>query len=399
MSLRTGISYWQTLGLSPTAAPTLTGSLACEVAVLGGGVTGALIAHRLTQEGVDTVLVDKRPLGTGSTAASTGLLQYEIDTPLVELIAKVGESNAVHAYRRGLKAIDEIETLTEELQDRCGFVRRESLYFATHWWHRGRLKQEYECRKHHGFDVALLERGELAQMSSIGASAAIRSSGDAQIDPYRFTQRLLQRSAELGARLFAETVVTDIKETDQAVLLRTPHGTITAKHVVFAAGYDSYRYLPKKLGRLHSTYALASQPIPEFQGWPNHSLIWETARPYFYARQTDDGRAIIGGGDTAFSTDHQREQLLARKMVQLQQRFEQLFPGLKFVPACAWAGVFGESKDGLAYIGGVPARPRSFFAVGYGGNGITFSMIAARLITDLCLGRPNPDAAVFCFDR
>ena len=138
MSLRSGTSFWQTLGLSPLDAEPLAGDITCDVAVLGGGITGALVAYRLAVEGVETVLLDKRPLGTGSTAASTGLLQYEIDTPLVDLIEMVGEERAVHAYRRGLAAIDEIEQLVGELGDRCGFERRESLYFASHFWHVGR---------------------------------------------------------------------------------------------------------------------------------------------------------------------------------------------------------------------------------------------------------------------
>lgn len=61
--------------------PTLKQDLVCGVAVIGGGITGALVAYHLIQAGVDTVLVDKRDIGHGSTSASTSLLQYEVDTP------------------------------------------------------------------------------------------------------------------------------------------------------------------------------------------------------------------------------------------------------------------------------------------------------------------------------
>jgi glycine/D-amino acid oxidase-like deaminating enzyme len=56
-------------------------------------------------------------------------------------------------------------------------------------------------------------------------------------------------------------------------------------------------------------------------------------------------------------------------------------------------------RDGLAYIGQLADRPNVYFALGYGGNGITFSVIAAQLISDLYCGRPNADAAVFRFER
>jgi len=70
-----------------------------------------------------------------------------------------------------------------------------------------------------------------------------------------------------------------------------------------------------------------------------------------------------------------------------------LFPRIDLEVSYTWAGTFGETKDGLAYIGQTPEFPHAYFALGYGGNGITtFSVIAAKIITDLHLGRPNPDA-------
>lgn len=399
MSLRSSDSIWQKSAEHPPAAPTLQGAYSCEVAILGGGVTGALIADRLIQAGVDTALVDMRELGTGSTAASTGLLQYEIDTPLSELVDKVGEKHAVAAYRRGLSAIDEIEALTESLGDSCGFSRRDALYFASHWWHYGRLKREYECRRHFGFDVSLLSRAELSQQSSLHAAGAIRSRGDAQIDPFRFTKSLLRRAQKGGLRSFARSEVIEIDEQPSGVRLRTTEGKLSARRIVYATGYGTHRYLQNDQGSLHCTYAVASKPLTSFDGWPDGVLLWETSRPYFYARQTADGRAIIGGEDTIFSSDHKRESLIERKSAALVRRFEKIFPQIPFQKACAWAGTFGESKDGLAYIGQVSGRPSAYFAIGYGGNGITFSAIAARLITDLYLERTNEDAAIFRFDR
>ncbi|MGC4001851.1 MAG: FAD-dependent oxidoreductase [Pirellulales bacterium] len=90
---------------------------------------------------------------------------------------------------------------------------------------------------------------------------------------------------------------------------------------------------------------------------------------------------------------------LEAKVAKLVARFHELFPGTEFVPEYAWAGTFGESADGLAYIGSPPGRPRVGFAVGYGGNGITFSMIAAGILADAFLGRTNADGEIFRFGR
>lgn len=399
MDVCSGLSFWRA-GAPPSARLTpLEDDVRCDVAVLGGGITGALVAYFLLREGVDAVLVDKRDPAHGSTAASTGLLQHEVDTHLVDLIKLAGEARAVHAYRRGAKAINELEATVHELGENCGFSRRDALYFAAHRFHRRRLHEEFECRRQHGFDVQFLEHGELAEMSSISSAGAIRTTDDGQVDPYRLTLALLRRAQQAGLRLYGDSEITDVRPTVDGVTLVSPKGNVHARRVVFAAGYESQKYLRQSLGSLHSTYATVSQPIADMQGWPEGMLLWETARPYFYARQTEDGRAMIGGGDTMFSTDHQRDGLLDRTVARLKRRFEKLFPALVFDPQFTWAGTFGESQDGLAYIGSPPDQPHAYFAVGYGGNGITFSMIAARLIVDLYLGRPNLDAEVFGFDR
>jgi glycine/D-amino acid oxidase-like deaminating enzyme len=399
MKLRTGVPYWRVIAPDAPTYPAAAGDLHCEIAIVGGGITGALLGHLFVREGIDTILLDKRQPREGSTVASTGLLQYEADTHLADLIRKVGEDRAVYAYRRGLRAIDELEQLTAELGDRCGFARRKSLYFASHWWHARRLKREYECRNEHGFDVQLLSRRDLTAISSITAPAAIYSSGDGEIDPYRFTQLLLLRAVAKGLRVFAKTTVESAEERPEHVILKTEHSHITARAVIFATGYEAHQQLKSPPGNLNSTYAVASEPMPKIAGWPERCLIWETARPYFYARTTSDGRAIIGGADTAFASDHTRDELIERKVDKLAQRFKTLFPSAEFVPSCAWAGTFAETKDGLAFIGKLPKRDRTYYALGYGGNGITFGVIAAKLIVDLYLGRPNADAPVFSFER
>ncbi|HZZ28551.1 MAG TPA: FAD-dependent oxidoreductase [Pirellulales bacterium] len=399
MKLRSGKPYWYEISTDRLNLPALSGDIACQVAVLGAGITGALVADHLLKSGLHVILLDRHEVGQGSTAASTGLLQYEVDTPLVSLIKRVGEQHAVHAYRRGLAAIDEIESLVHELDDDCGFSRRKSLYFASTCWHQRRLRREYECQRQHGFDVEYLNRQQLADISSIPAAAALRSGGDAQIDPFRFTQQLVQAGLRRNLQAFSNTDVQSIEELHDRVLLQAGTGTISADFIVYATGYESERHLKSPTANLNSTYAVTSQAGLSIQGWPEDCLIWETARPYFYARRTEDGRAMIGGEDTEFSNDHDRDGLVDRKIGKLVARFHALFPNTEFSPEYAWAGTFAETKDGLAYIGQPTTRPRAYFALGYGGNGITFSMIAAKLINDLILGRPNRDAEVFKFGR
>ena len=76
-----------------------------------------------------------------------------------------------------------------------------------------------------------------------------------------------------------------------------------------------------------------------------------------------------------------------------------MFPEIPFVTDMSWAGTFSATADGLPYIGMYPNKPNMYFALGYGGNGITFSMIAAQVIGNLITGKVDPRAELFGFDR
>ena len=67
---------------APRSRDMAPGSFRCEVLVVGAGITGALVAERLTREGRDVVVVDRETPTQGSTLASTAMLLWEIDRPL-----------------------------------------------------------------------------------------------------------------------------------------------------------------------------------------------------------------------------------------------------------------------------------------------------------------------------
>jgi glycine/D-amino acid oxidase-like deaminating enzyme len=128
-------------------------------------------------------------------------------------------------------------------------------------------------------------------------------------------------------------------------------------------------------------------------------LVWEHADPYFYIRSTSDNRILIGGEDIPESDPAVRDRQLRRKTVALLRKLHMLMPWLQVSSAFEWAGTFAVTDDGLPYIGSAPELPGCEFALGYGGNGITFGYIAAQIIRDNILGRPNPLRAIFSLDR
>ncbi len=400
MDLTSGCPFWPIRDGLIITYPPLEQDVSCDVAVIGGGITGALVAFHLVEAGLDVVVLDKRDMAMGSTAGNTGLLQYELDTPLHKLIDLVGEAHAVRSYQACCEAVKKIGLLAGRIGDSCGFEHKESLYLASSLRDLPGLRREYEARCKFGFAVDWWDRKRLAAESSLPQAAAIVSKDAAQIDAYRFTHRLLIAARTRGARLYDRTRVTRRTMKPRGVDLRTERGSrVRARKLVIATGYEAAADLPEAVADLNSTYAVVSEPLMAFTGWPGQRLIWETARPYFYLRTTADGRAIIGGYDEPFRDPRARDRLLPRKTTALTRRFHGLFPRIGFEPAYAWTGTFGATKDGLPYIGAHPARPHTYFALGYGGNGTVCGLIAAEVIRDLCLVRRNADTELFRFGR
>jgi len=108
---------------------------------------------------------------------------------------------------------------------------------------------------------------------------------------------------------------------------------------------------------------------------------------------------LIGGRDEKYYSPSKRDEQLSKKIKQLVKDFNKVFPGISFKPEFSWAGTFGATKDGLPYIGNYKKLPNSLFALGFGGNGITFSLIAAEILRDMILGKQNEDADIFSFER
>jgi len=381
--------------------PSLHNDVTADVAIVGAGITGSLVAWYLCKNGFDVVIVDKRHVGTGSTAASTSLVQYEIDTPLVKLRHEVGEQNAVYSYKLCIDAIYELEAICSKLKVSADFQRKSSIQFASTKRDVNQLQDEFSFRKKYGIRVDWLSQGELHEKTTLTAPGAIESRDAAQLDAYRLAHGLLHAASGKGLRVFDNTRIDGITRSGKRVTLTSHEGVrICAKHLVIACGYESQKYVPKKIEHLYSTYAIVSECYPQREAlWYKNCLLWETAMPYLYLRVTRDNRILIGGKDEKFYNPSRRDKHLPAKARALEKSFYALFPKIPFKRDFQWAGTFSSTKDGLPYIGSIRQRPMTSFALGFGGNGITFSVIAAQVIRDALRGKFHPGASLFSFDR
>lgn len=400
MDLRTGSPFWLMKDGFLYPYESLTGEIKTDFVIIGGGISGALLTWHLAQKGASVVLVDRQHIGMASTSASTALLQYDIDRALHELIEIMGEKKARRAYELSLKALNDLEKIAAKLglED---FEPRTSIRFATFKKDVGFLEKEFHARAAHGCDMELWDEARVSKDFSFGASAALLTRPSAIADPYLLTHALLQDAIKKGARVFDKTGIKEIERSRAGAVLTTEKGyKVRAKKVVIACGYESVNYVPFKIGKLRSTYAFASKPIPGKEKlWFENASFWDTGDPYIYGRTTSDNRIIFGGGDEPFYSPAKRDKLLNKKTDRLAAKFRKMFPHIPLQVDYNWAGTFIETGDGLPYIGSIKQLPHTLYALGYGGNGITFSQLAAEIICDLLLGTKNKDAEIFSFDR
>lgn len=395
--LRSGTPFWLRHGEPRVVSSPLADNLQIDVAVVGAGagVSGALIADAVLSAGMSVAVLDRRSAFKGSTPASTALLQFEIDQPLTHLVRKIGYQCAVHAYWRSATAVDSLRGRIADLGLRCGFRERQTVYLPGNTINVAALKREAAMRASVGLRSRFVGPDELRTLTGIERPGAILSSGGGEVDPVALVAGLWRCAVSRGARLYAPTEVVDINPARTHVTLGTADGyAIRAKHVVFATGYELVKLVKPRGYKVISTWAMATAPQLD-RRWPSRCMIWEANDPYLYLRTTLNGSVIAGGEDEAFSNDAERDALTAQKIRAIRSKLAKLLPQLDTKPAFTWSGCFGASPTGLPAIGAIPGAPHCFAVLGYGGNGITFSLIAAQMIQRAIVGLSDADADLF----
>ena len=397
--LRTGRPIWLNRRLPPIRSAALVRPVSCDVLVVGAGISGAIIAEALTDAGLGVVIVDRRGAVQGSTAASTALLQYEIDTPLSVLAEQIGLDRAERLWRRSRLAVDALRERTRALGIQAEQATRDSLYLSGNVLDAAGLEAEAAARRRAGFEVSFLRPAAVLDAYGIKGRSAIVGRDNFMADPRLLAAGYLNAAIDRGALLYSPVEVTDIEATKSGVTAATRDGPdITAKSLVFATGYEMPKAIPRKGNTIISTWAIATKPQPR-KIWPTGCIIWEAADPYLYIRTTPAGHVICGGEDAEISASDERDALNEAKTKTLEKKLGKLLPMIDPTADFSWSGSFGDSKTGTPTVGPVPKMPNCYAAMGYGGNGITFSMMAAQMLRGMITGVGDPDSDLVSFGR
>ena len=186
----------------------------------------------------------------------------------------------------------------------------------------------------------LLSPSEIRSRYSFDRPAALLSRVGGEVDPLRLTHALLAAGLRDGLEIYDRTGVARYQSDRKGVLLETADGwRIRAGKAIFATGCNIPPFFPRRAIRLNSSFVVATSPLSGFEGWgDDRALVWETARPYLYARTTADNRALIGGADLPFKGARKLEKLQDRQTGRVAAQFAKLFPDIRFDVDWSWAG-------------------------------------------------------------
>lgn len=391
--LHNGKLYWPETAERDVSFPALKEEHHIDVLIVGGGMAGALCAEELSHTQLKVAVVDKGGVGEGSSSANTGLLQYSNDKMLHEFIDEIGEERAVTFYKMCLNAVEELQKVAGTLPGKVDFIRRPSLYYASDESDIEKLKKEYKALTDHGFEVEYFEADKIEELYGFRKPAALMTHGDAEVNPFRLIRSLFESAQTRGVQIYEHTLLENLQTVDGKHVLEIADGKIIADRVIYCTGYEAKSLADRFGGELNRTYAITTNPVEDLESWIYRALIWETKRPYFYMRTTEDGRVIAGGLDEDKMDADVSDEKLQDRGERLINRVKEHFPELDIKAEYLWSAAFGESEDGLPFIGKDPKKEGVYYCLGFGGNGTVYSKLGAKLLREMLFGEHDPDEA------
>lgn len=374
--------------LYPVARPNHGSPL--DVVVVGAGICGLTTAHLLARRGVRVAVLEADAIASGQTAQSTSEVTWVVDQPLPALIKDFGLDRARCILDALARALDEIELVAREADIDCHLARVPGYRFGVHAADAGKLRAEVDAA------AKLGRRARYATSAEVPIHApggALLAPDQIQLDPVSLCDGLARCIVREGSDVFEGSRVTAVHHVDGGWNVEAAGAIVRARHLVVASG-SPFGHVPSLQARIEPVQTYAHALRIEAGSLPA-GLYWDTDVPYHHVRTLrsgDDELAVVGGcdhrtGEASDTFAHYGE---------LRRWALECLHLASSNPVAAWSGQVLESVDGIPYIGAMPGSPPNHWvATGFGGSGIAYGVVAARLLSNLILGVDDNSAEVF----
>ena len=373
---------WASPQFEPVFRPLESSDVEIDVAIIGGGVTGLTAALLLKRSGKRVAVFEARQILDGVTGSTTSHLTQIVDTRYHVIEEKFGREGARLVAESSGASIDLIERIVNEMKIDCGFERVPGFLFAETSQQHDELQFELPATIRSGVQAAAQA---LPPGLPFSVKGAMRVENQAQLDPRAYLVPIALELNSNGSHVFEKTPVIAIHEGSPCWLETAGGPTVKAKHVIVATHSPLNLVLLQTKIAHYQSYVI-SGPVPQ----RTSGLLWDMADPYHYVRtqQTKHGLQLIIGGEDHKTGQEPDTEAAFERLTEYARRFH-------MVPDHRWSAQVIEPVDGLPFIGRNSGSSKVFVATGYSGNGMTFGTIAAMVLSDLILGRPNPWASLY----
>jgi glycine/D-amino acid oxidase-like deaminating enzyme len=229
--------------------PALKTDLNVDVAIVGGGMTGATVATVFSHAGLRVAVLEAGLVAMGSTVASSALLLGEPDMRLLDLGRRYGARRARRIWELSGAATRDVAGMIRRLRIRCDIAATDSVYYTLDQRKAPALRAELECRQRTGLQAEGLDPDALRRVAGLRAVGAIRSRRNAQFNPYEACRGLMRAATRAGAHVYERTRVRRINRRNGLSVIATAHGSVRAAHVVIATGYAAPAFQPPRAQR------------------------------------------------------------------------------------------------------------------------------------------------------
>ena len=340
--------------------PQLRKDIKTEVLIIGGGMCGVLCAYFLEQKGIDYILVEGERIGQGITKNTTAKVTSQHGLIYDKLIKNAGIEKAKMYLRSNEDAVTKYRELCQNIK--CDFEQKDAYTYSLS--DRKQLEDEVKAVNVLGLKAELVDKLPLP----FETKGAIKVGNQAQFNPLLFLSEIAK-----GQKIYENTFIRDIKDhtaiADDVKI--TANKIIVATHFPLINKHGSYFLKMYQ----HRSYVIALENAPKVNG-----MYVDEAQKGMSFRNYED-LLLIGGGDhrTGKSGGNWQE---------LRDFAKKNYP--KAIEKYAWATQDCMSLDGIPYIGHYSKQtPHMYVATGFNKWGMTSSMVAAMILSDMVMGKDN----------
>ncbi|HVG42474.1 MAG TPA: FAD-dependent oxidoreductase [Chitinophagaceae bacterium] len=358
-----------------------------DVVLVGGGMTGVVTGLLLQKAGLKCLIAEAYTLCFGTTGGTTAHLNTFFDNDYHQMVKDFGETDAQLVAGAAQRAVDLVRENVTQYNIDCGFEDRDGFVYAQDDKQAELLQDILKASKKVG--VTVKETDIIPVL--VPFQQAIVYHGQAQFHPTKYVLALASEFEKAGGVIVQQCRVTDVKDAqDLGLIVESEKGNIKARNVIYAT------HIPPNINVLHfrcAPYRSYAMAVTLKDGAYPEGLAYDMYDPYHYYRtQEVDGKKylIAGGEDHKTAHETNTEECFRHLESHLSKYFNVDEIAYK------WSSQYYEPADGLAYIGHLPGAPSNVFvATGYGGNGMTYSHIAAITLSEILTGRDSDFIEVF----